>query len=74
MDYAGIEAGKKDCLCRGLKIAQGLPEQGNKYNIPQLKQIKKFSYFINGNARCMLCTHLCQICFEKMITLFHSSS
>ena len=35
--YAGIEASKKDCLCKGLRIIYGLPEQGNKYNIPHLK-------------------------------------
>ena len=35
--YAGLEASKKDCLCKGLKIVYRLPEQGNKYNIPHLK-------------------------------------
>ena len=34
---SGTEVGKKDCLDRGLWIDYGWPEQGNKYNITQLK-------------------------------------
>ena len=35
--YAGIETGKKEYLCKGLRIAKGLPEEGNKCNISYLK-------------------------------------
>ena len=31
------KASKKDCLCKGLRIVYGLPEQGKKYNTPHLK-------------------------------------
>ena len=32
--YAEIEASKKDCLCKDLRI---MPEQGNKYNVLHTK-------------------------------------
>ena len=52
--YAGIEAGKKNCLCKGLRIVQGLPEQGNKYNIGHLKVSLEaifFSEMIRSNKK-----------------------
>ena len=35
--YAEIEATKKDCLCKGLRIVEGFSEQGSKCNILHLK-------------------------------------
>ena len=54
--YAGIEAGKKDCLCKGLKIVYRLPEQGNKCNIPQLKVSLEaiFSEIIRANKKAFI--------------------
>ena len=56
MVYAGIEAGKKDCLCKGLGIVWGLPEQGNKCNIPPLKVLLEaiFSKMIRGNKKAFI--------------------
>ena len=50
---AGIEATTKDCLCKGLRIVYGLPEQGNKYNIPYLKASLEavFSEMIRANKK-----------------------
>ena len=62
--YAEIEASKKDCLCKDLRIVSGLLEQRNKYNILHIKvlleaifftqyfkQTKKFSSFSKGTVR-----------------------
>ena len=54
--YAGIEAGKKDCLCKSLRIAWGFFEQGNKYNIPHLKASLEiiFSNMIRTNKKAFI--------------------
>ena len=54
--YAGIEAGKKDCLCKGLGIVWGLPEQGKKCNIFHLKVSLEaiFSKMIRANKKAFI--------------------
>ena len=54
--YAGIEASKNGCLCKGLRTAYGLPEQGNKYNISHLKVSLEaiFSEMIRANEKVLI--------------------
>ena len=77
--YAGIEASKKDCLCKDLRIISGLPGQGNKYNIPYFKVLleaifsemvwanKKVFIFQQGNCMMnILHPSVKIICFEHL--------
>ena len=53
MVYAGIETSKRDCQCKCLRIVQGLPEPGNKYNNAHLKVSLEgaFSEVTQGNKK-----------------------
>ena len=51
--HAGIEASKKDCLCKDLRIVSGLPGEGNKYYILYLKVLLEaiFSEIVRANKK-----------------------
>ena len=74
MVYAGIETSKRDCQCKCLRIVQGLPEPGNKYNNAHLKVSLEgaFSEVTQGNKKVFIfldneCSASVEIiCFEHL--------
>ena len=78
--YPWIEAVKKDCLCKGLRIVWGLPEQRNIYNIPHLKVSLEATFFRNDLSKqksfdflpkelhdeCSASISVFDICFEHL--------
>ena len=71
MVYAGIETSKRDCQCKCLRIVQGLPEPGNKYNNAHLKVSLEgaFSEVTQGNKKVFIFLNVLHLSLSKSFAL-----